>query len=133
MHIAAAPTITLLIAAVMGLLNLWLSARVARVRGASKIMMGHGEVPELVARGRAHANFNEYVPIALILMLLIELNVGVSPWLWVAGVVLVIARVVHAFGMDRAAPNRMRLAGILLTWGVTAALVVWAVLLSYRA
>jgi uncharacterized protein len=131
MHLAAAPTITLLIAAVMGLLNLWLGIRVSQVRVARKVMIGDGAVPEMVSRGRAHANFNEYVPIALILMLLIELNVGASLYLWAIGLALVIGRVLHPFGMDRPAPNPLRLGGMMLTWAAIAVLVVWAVLLSY--
>jgi uncharacterized membrane protein YecN with MAPEG domain len=131
MHLAAAPAITLLIAAVMGLLNLWLGIRVSQVRVAHKVMIGDGNVPEMVARGRAHANFNEYVPIALILMLLVELNVGASLYLWGIGLALVIGRVLHPFGMDRPAPNPLRLTGMMLTWAAIAVLVVWAVLLSY--
>nr|WP_294392115.1 MAPEG family protein [uncultured Sphingomonas sp.] len=128
---AAAPVITLIIAAAMGLLNLWLGLRVAQVRVAKKVMVGDGEVPQLLARGRAHANFNEYVPIALILMLLVELRVGASPWLWAAGAALVIGRVLHPFGMERPAPNPLRLSGILLTWATIAGLVLWAVLIAY--
>jgi uncharacterized protein len=133
MQLAAAPVITLIIAAAMGLLNLWLGLRVSQVRKARKVMVGDGAQPELLARGRAHANFNEYVPIALILMLLVELRVGASPWLWAVGAALVIGRVLHPFGMDLPAPNALRMGGIVLTWGAIAALVIWAVLIAYGA
>ncbi len=131
MHIAAAPTVTLIIAAAMGLLNIWLGVRVSRVRGTQKVMVGHGGVPVVEARMRAHANFNEYVPIALILMLLIELNIGASRWLWAAGALLVVARVLHPFGMEPSAPKGYRAIGAALTWLVLIALVVWAVLIAY--
>ena len=131
MHIAAAPTITLIFAAALGLLNIWLGLRVSRGRMTHKVLIGHGDVPALEARMRAHANFNEYVPIALILMLLIELNVGPSRWLWGLGALLVVARIVHPLGMDRPMPNRLRPAGALLTWLVMAALIVWTLLLAY--
>lgn len=131
MNIAAAPTVTLIIAAGLGLLNIWLGARVIHVRISRKVSLGHGDVPGMEARTRAHANFNEYIPIALILMLLIELNVGPSRWLWGLGAALVVARILHPFGMDRPAPNALRIAGAALTLAVLFALVIWAVLLSY--
>lgn len=131
MHIAAAPTITLIFAAALGLLNLWLGVRVSQIRISRKVSIGHGDVPGMEARMRSHANFNEYVPIALLLMLLIELNAGASRGLWVIGALLVVARVLHPFGMDRPAPNPYRAGGAMLTWAVLVALVVWAILLAY--
>ncbi|WP_116091263.1 MAPEG family protein [Sphingomonas crusticola] len=131
MHIAAVPTVTLIFAAALGLLNVWLGVRVSRGRMTHKVLIGHGDIPAMEARMRAHANFNEYVPIALILMLLIELNVGASRWLWGLGALLVVARVIHPLGMDRPTPNALRAAGAFVTWGVLLALVVWAVLLAY--
>ena len=131
MHIAVAPIITPIIAAALGLLNLWLGIRVSRVRISRKVSIGHGDVPGMEARIRAHGNFNEYVPIALILMLLIEMNRGPSRGLWVIGAVLVLARVLHPFGMDRPSPNPYRAGGAMLTWAVLLALVVWAVLIAY--
>ena len=131
MHIAAAPTITLIFAAALGLLNIWLGLRVSRGRMTHKVLIGHGDVPALEARMRAHANFNEYVPIALILMLLIELNVGASRWLWGLGALLVAARVLHPLGMDRQRTNALRATGAALTWAVLLALIIWAVLLAY--
>jgi uncharacterized membrane protein YecN with MAPEG domain len=131
MHIATTPTVTLIFAAALALLNLWLGVRVSRVRRTGKVSIGHGNVPGLEARMRAHANFNEYVPIALILMVLIELNVGPSRYLWGIGALLVVARVLHPLGMDRPMPNRLRPAGALLTWVVLLALIVWTVLLAY--
>jgi uncharacterized membrane protein YecN with MAPEG domain len=64
-------------------------------------------------------------------MLLIELNVGPSRGLWIVGAVLVVARVLHPFGMDRPAPNPYRAAGAMLTWVALLALVIWAILLAY--
>lgn len=131
MHIAAAPQITLIIAAAMGLLNLWLAVRIIRVRVSHNVALGHGEVPGMEGRCRAHANFTEYVPIALILMGLIELNVGPSHWLWAIGALLVVARILHPFGMDRPAPNPYRALGVLLTLLGLVLLVLWAIAISY--
>ena len=131
MHIAAAPQITLIIAAALGLLNVWLGARVVRVRVSRKVSLGHGDLPGMEARCRAHANFNEYVPMALILMGLVEMNVGASRWLWVVGALLVVARVLHPFGMDRPAPNPYRAAGAMLTFLSLLLLIGWAIAISY--
>lgn len=131
MHIAAAPTITLIFAAALGLLNLWLAVRVTRIRISRKVSLGHGDVPGMEARIRSHANFNEYVPISLILMMLIEMNAGSSRGLWLIGALLVVARVLHPFGMDRPAPNPYRAGGAMLTWVTLIALVIWAILLAY--
>lgn len=131
MHIATAPTVTLIFAAALGLLNLWLGVRVTRIRMTHKVSLGHGDAPRLEARIRAHANFNEYVPIALILMLLIELNIGPSRWLWGLGALLVVGRLVHPLGLARPAPNALCEIGAGLTWVVLLALVAWGVLLSY--
>ena len=98
--------ITLTIAAAATLLNLWLAVRVGRVRVASKVMIGDGGVPELVSRMRAQANFVEYTPFFLILLGLVELAHGSTTWLWLVAIVFVVARVFHAFGMDRPAPTR---------------------------
>ena len=131
MHIAAAPQITLIYAAALGLLNVWLGIRVLRIRVSRKVSLGHGDVPGMEARCRAHANFHEYVPIALILMGLIEMNVGASRWLWAVGAVLVLARVLHPFGMDRPAPNPYRMFGVMLTFASLLILIGWAIAISY--
>ena len=131
MHIAAAPQITLIIAAALALLNVWLGVRVSRVRVSRKVSLGHGGVPGMQARIRAHANFNEYVPMALILMGLIEMNIGASRWLWAIGALLVVARVLHPFGMDRPVPNPYRALGAVLTFASLLLLVGWAIAIAY--
>jgi uncharacterized membrane protein YecN with MAPEG domain len=82
---------------------------------------------------RAHANFVEYTPIVLILTGLVELAAGASIWLWVAALVYVVARAAHAFGMDADKPTALRAGGALLTWGITAALAVAALVIAYHA
>ena len=131
MHIAAAPQITLIIAAALGLLNVWLGVRVVRDRFSNKVSLGDGDMPLIRARMRAHANFNEYVPIALILMALVEMNVGGSRWLWGIGALLVVARVLHPFGLERPAPNPYRMLGAVLTFASLLLLVGWAIAIAY--
>ena len=84
-----------------------------------KVLVGDGDNPVLLCRMRAQANFVEYTPFVLILMALIELAGGPKPWLWAIGIVYVLARIAHAFGMDRRRmPNPMRAAGAATTWAI---------------
>jgi uncharacterized membrane protein YecN with MAPEG domain len=120
---------TLIIAVALSVVNLWLSIRTGQARRAAKVSVGDGDNPLLIARMRAHANFIEYVPMALILMALIETFGGKDQLLWLLGIALVIGRVLHPFGMERPSPNPFRILGILLTYLVSIALIVWAVIL----
>jgi uncharacterized membrane protein YecN with MAPEG domain len=125
--------ITLTFAAACALLNLWLAIRCARFRIRDEVMHGDAGHTLLARRMRAHANFVEYTPIVLILTGLVELAAGASIWLWVAALVYVVARAAHAFGMDADKPTALRAGGALLTWGITAALAVAALVIAYHA
>jgi uncharacterized membrane protein YecN with MAPEG domain len=125
------PVTTLIIAVALAVVNLWLSIRTGQARSAAKVSIGDGDHPLLIARMRAHANFTEYVPMALILMALIESNHGNGQLLWLFGMALVVGRILHPFGMERPSPNPFRITGILLTYLVTAALIVWAIILVF--
>ena len=61
-------TITAIYAALLGLLFLALSVNVVRTRRATRVSLGAGDHPLLERRIRAHGNFAEYTPIALILI-----------------------------------------------------------------
>jgi hypothetical protein len=123
---------TLIIAVALAVVNLWLSIRTGQARQAAKVSVGDGDNPLLRARMRAHANFIEYVPMALILMALIDSSGSNSQLLWLLGIALVIGRILHPFGMERPSPNPFRIGGILLTYLVTIALIVWAVVILVR-
>ena len=120
---------TLIIAVALAVVNLWLSIRTGQARQIAKVSVGDGDNPLLIARMRAHANFIEYVPMALILMALIEGKGGNGDLLYVFGAALALGRILHPFGMERPSPNPFRVTGILLTYLVTVALIVWAIIL----
>ena len=86
-----------------GLLALWflvLSARVVARRRSDKINLGDGGDAEMQRRIRGHANFVEYVPLILVLMIVLESG-GVSAWfLHLVGIVLVVARVMHGIALS---------------------------------
>lgn len=107
--------ITLTIAAAAVLLNLWLGVRIARLRMVHKVITGDGGLAPLIARMRAQANFIENAPLFLILLSLVELAHGSATWLWLVGILFIVARIFHAFGMDRTGANPLRGAGFALT------------------
>lgn len=110
--------VTPLYAGLLGLLLLVLSYLVSRQRRKHRISIGDGGVPALQAAIRVQGNFTEYVPVALILLALLELSHHSLYLLHVLGAALVIGRVLHAYGLTvkphGASPGR--LVGVLLTW-----------------
>lgn len=125
--------ITLTIAGACAILHVWLSLRVSRLRRPLKIGVGDGGNEMLLRRMRAHANFAENAPLALILLGLVELGTGGSLWLWGAGILFVLGRIAHAFGMDRAGANPLRVGGIAASWLVLLGLGLYAILIAYQA
>ena len=125
--------ITLTIAGAATLLNIWMGRRVGQMRLSHKISIGDGGNEALTARMRAQANFVEYTPFFLILLALIELAAGSRMWLWIVAVVYILARIAHAFGMDRPSGDKMRLRmiGIIVTVVVLLGLALYAIALPY--
>ena len=93
--------VTAFYAALLGLLFIVLTLRVARARMRSKVMMGTGQDRLLERAVRAHANFAEFVPLALVLIGLAE-GLGLAAWaVQGLGAALLVARVCHAIGISR--------------------------------
>lgn len=124
--------VTTLTAAVCGLIYLALSYRVSQMRMSSRIAMGDAGNADLLMRMRTQANFGEYVPIILILMGLIESEVGYSVLLGVVSGVLILSRILHAIGMARPAPNPFRVSGTAGTWLALLVLSIWGLILAIR-
>lgn len=123
--------ITGIYAALATLLVLILAARVVLARNARNIGIGDGGDRDLVKRIRAHANALENLPLALLLLLLLELNQTQPAWLHAFGIVLIAARAAHAIGLSRTSGySPGRFAGIGLTWLVMLAM---ALLLMWQA
>ncbi|NEP17277.1 MAG: glutathione metabolism protein [Leptolyngbya sp. SIO4C1] len=106
-------------AAIFGLLFVLLSVRTIRLRQQLQVAIGHGGQPQLERAARVHANFAEYVPIALLLIYLLESQtIG---QLWIHGLcwVLLIGRMVHAYGVSQVKEDgRFRTAGMAMTFTV---------------
>jgi uncharacterized membrane protein YecN with MAPEG domain len=123
--------ITLTIAAAAALLHVWLSLRVSHLRRLHKVLIGDEGNRAVAARMRAHGNFAENTPIFLILLALIEHGIGSEMWLWIVAMVYILARLLHAFGMDRPGANWMRIAGASLSWLVLLGLAGAALYIAY--
>jgi uncharacterized membrane protein YecN with MAPEG domain len=125
--------ITLTIAGAAALLNIWLARRVGQMRLAHKVSIGDGGNEALIARMRAQANFIEYTPFVLILIMLVEMAEGSKLWLWIVGVVYILARIAHGFGMDRPSGDKLklRMIGIVVTGLVLLGLALYAIALPY--
>ncbi len=91
---------TLCLAAAAALINMWLGIRCGKVRQTNKINHGDGGNPMLMQRMRAHSNFIENTPLALILLGLIEMSGKGGTWLAVIGAIFMLGRVAHGLGMD---------------------------------
>jgi uncharacterized membrane protein YecN with MAPEG domain len=106
-------------AAVLALLFVALSWRTIGLRRRYRVAVGDGGHPELLRAMRVHANFAEYAPLSLGLILMVELQ-GSPSWLVHAlGVALVVGRGSHAWGVSQTAENfRFRITGMMLTLGV---------------
>jgi uncharacterized membrane protein YecN with MAPEG domain len=93
--------ITGLYAALTALLVVILAVRVVIFRNTARVGLGDGNNPDLLKRIRVHANAVQYEPQYLLLMLIQELNQTAPILIHVFGIALVIARLVHAWGVSR--------------------------------
>lgn len=91
---------TLSLAAAAAIINVWLSMRIGRLRQAHNVSVGTGGNELIERRMRAQLNFAENVPLALILIGLIELAQKGGAWLAPVGAVMMLGRVLHGLGMD---------------------------------
>ena len=108
--------ITLMYASVMAVFALVLSFGAGSARGklGISVLFGDPVNMELAEKVRRHQNFLEYVPMLLILFGAIEASGGSSMFLYVAGDLLIIARIAHAIGLkhdNMAHPGRLIGAG----------------------
>ena len=125
------PTIVPIYAAIFAVMLVVLSLRVARTRGDVRVAIGDGGNKILLRRIRVQGNFTEYVPMALLVFMFVELQ-GWPRWL-VHGLCLVLlaARLLHAYGVAQEPEDiRLRATGMATTAGL---LVVAAGLLLYSA
>lgn len=111
------PTVTILYAGIYGLLLLILSLNIFReyVKVAFGLAAEHEE--RWKRAERAQHSFIEFVPICMVLMLCIEIHGAPSAILHAIGLLLLVARVFHAYGVGRGnASDILRLIGTQTTY-----------------
>ena len=112
-------SVTAYYAAFLGLLLVVLSVRIIRLRRRYKVGMGHDGQPELLRATRVHANFIEYVPLALFLLYLLEQQAVPTMLIHVMGSILLLGRLSHAYGVSQIDENYcFRVAGMAMTFTV---------------
>ena len=127
------PATTAFYAGLLALLYLGLSGWVMASRVSNNVLFGDGGDEAMLKRVRSHANFSEYVPLALIVVGLLEASGGGHGLVRALLIALLVGRILHPIGMF-AAPNSPRQfacrgGGILLTM---AALAIAAIALLLR-
>jgi uncharacterized protein len=95
------PTITALVAAILGLMGALLTANVIVNRVRTRVNAGDGGVAGLAQAIRAHGNFVEQAPLTLVLLAIAE-TISVRPLIVaIVGALLVAARLSSAYGLNR--------------------------------
>jgi uncharacterized protein len=128
------PVVTALYAALNALLNIALAYRVTGLRRTHKVSIGEGDAEAKALRVgiRAHGNNAEFVPLALVMLLVTELCGGEAMWLHILGGTLLLARVLHPIGLPRRAPNPPRFIGVALTFLVIAGASAYSLYLHFK-
>ncbi len=118
-------------AAILTVLYVVLSLLVIRARTKTTIALGDKGDDRLLEASRRQMNFVENVPLTLTLMMLAEAGGASAMVLNIAGIVLVVARLVHPFGITVTKTfHPLRFAGAVATQVVQLAMVV--VLVMHR-
>ena len=110
--------ITPFYAALLALIFVGLSFRTLLLRRKLRIPIGSGDDPVLARAIRVHANFAEYVPLALLLIIFVEGRTGASMLVHGLCIALTLGRIIHAYGVSQVEENlRLRVSGMILTLG----------------
>lgn len=108
-----------LYASFLSLMLFYLSISVIRHRRKFQAALGVGNDSQLERLVRVHANFAEYVPFGLLMIFFVE-QANFPIWtIHALGVVLVIGRISHAYGVSRSTENfKFRVFGMAATFTV---------------
>ena len=106
-----------LYAALNALIMLVLGILVVRARVKTRTEIGDGSNPALMGAIRAHGNNSEYVPVALLLMLILIPLQANALVIHSIGGTLTLGRLLHAIGLSRNVGTSLpRFLGMILTW-----------------
>ncbi|MGZ4970992.1 MAG: MAPEG family protein [Methylobacter sp.] len=106
--------ITSIYASLSVLLIVKLSLAVIKLRRLNRVSVGDGGIEALQLAIRAHSNALEYIPIALMLLFMLELNGAPKILIHILGVTLLVGRILHAMGLP-AKDFKKRVLGMQIT------------------
>ena len=116
-------SITALYAGILALIVIALAINVTVHRVKLGVPLGDGGNPQMQRMIRLHGNAAEYIPLAVLLMAIYELNGGGHTALHIVGIALVVGRLLQTWGMWATdMTNIGRQIGQSLTWLSIAAL-----------
>lgn len=127
------PIITLFYAGILGVLWILLASHVTQQRIKHNIGVGDGGNEDVLRAMRVQANFVELVPLALLLIAGLELAGIPGDAVHILCGVLVIGRILHAYGLaSNSGPSFGRSVGTLLSWLVLLIVALWSVFWGAR-
>lgn len=88
--------VTALFSAILFFLYYYLAKNVIKIRRNNKIAIGFAKNKELEQAIAAHSNFNQYVPLGLIMMACMELNKIHFSIIFLVGISFTFGRIIHA-------------------------------------
>jgi uncharacterized membrane protein YecN with MAPEG domain len=105
-------------ASLCGFILVYLALLVINERRSGRVSLGIGDDnPALERATRAFGNYTEYVPLAILLLAIAELNQIHVYVLHVAGILLLFGRMAHAYGLrHHPGPSWQRVWGMLATF-----------------
>ena len=122
------PIVTALYAGLLGLISIGVAFPAGSLRGKLNVPVGDGGNRDLLLAMRRHANFVEWAPLALLLIAILEMNGASTRGIHALGAALVVARILHAFGIRADTMKRVeRFTGASVTALVTAVASVWLI------
>ena len=109
--------ITPIYASLLAGLFVFLSVRTLLFRRKLRIGIGTNDNEQMLRAMRVHSNFVEYAPLALLLILMIELIGGSNLIIHFTSIALLAGRALHAYGVSQTNENySYRVAGMACTF-----------------
>ena len=127
------PLVTAIYTSILTLLILALGYWVTRVRHNERVGLGLGGSELLEKAVRIHGNAVENVPLAMLLLLLLEMG-GYAPWIVHAcGASIVVARLLHVSGIIKSKGVSFgRFWGTAITWAAMGVMAILNVITHFR-
>ena len=109
--------VTALFSAILFFLYYYLAKNVIQIRRNNKITIGFAKNKELEQAIAAHSNFNQYVPLGLIMMACMELNKIHFSIIFLVGISFTFGRIIHAKSFLKKTMNlKQRVQGMKFTF-----------------